>query len=199
MYAFIRGKVEYKDRDTVVLDAGGVGYEILASTRTLGSLPAVGETARVHTYLHVREDAMQLFGFDSKEEKSMFLRLLGVTGVGPKLAMAILGGMSVGELAVALVSRDARAISRIPGVGKKTAERLILELREGVAQEELTAGAASGGAGMPVGGGAAAEAISGLMALGFSSIEATRAVNAAGDVGSAEDIIMRALKALDRR
>lgn len=198
MYAFIRGKVEYKDRDTVVLDAGGVGYEIVASTRTLGDLPAVGETARVYTYLYVREDAMQLFGFASREEKAMFLRLLGVTGVGPKLAMAILGGMSVGELAVALVSRDARAISRIPGVGKKTAERLILELREGVALEDLATGA-TGGAGMPVGGGAAAEAISGLMALGFSSIEATRAVNAAGDVGSAEEIILRALKALDRR
>jgi Holliday junction DNA helicase RuvA len=198
MYAFIRGKVESKERDTVVLDAGGVGYEIMASTRTLGGLPPTGETARVYTYLYVREDAMQLFGFATREEKAMFLRLLGVTGVGPKLAMAILSGMSVGELAVALVNRDARAISRVPGVGKKTAERLILELRESVGQDELAQGA-SGAVGMPSAGGAANEAISGLMALGFSSVEATRAVNAAGDVGSAEEIILRALKALDRR
>ena len=198
MYAFIKGKLEYKDRDFAVIEAGGVGYEIYASTRTLGDLPAAGEQARLFTYLYVREDAMALFGFGSREEKAMFLRLLGVTGVGPKLAMAILGGMTVGELAVALVTRDARAISRIPGVGKKTAERMILELREGVAQEELAVGA-GGGAAMPAGGGATQEAISGLMALGFSSVEATRAVGAAGDVGSAEDIILRALKALDRR
>ena len=197
MYAFIRGKIEHKGTDNVVIEAGGVGYEIYTSTRNLSELPPTGDTVRIFTYLHVREDAMLLFGFSSREEKKMFLKLLGVTGVGPKLAMSILSGLSVGELAIALVSRDSRAITRISGVGKKTADRLILELREGVGQDELTGDSGQPGVALAVG--AAQEAIQGLMALGFSSVEAAKAVSAAGDIGSAEDIIMRALKALDRR
>lgn len=198
MYAFIRGKVDSKTPESVVLDVGGVGYEILAGTRTLSELPAAGETARLFTYLHVREDAQQLFGFATREEKAMFLKLLGVTGVGPKLAMAILSGLTVAELAIALATSDARAISRVPGVGKKTAERLILELRETIGTQELQAAGAPAGAAV-IGAGAVQEAIAGLMALGYSSVEATKAVSAAGDVGGVEEIILRALKALDRR
>ncbi len=198
MYAFIRGKLEHKGTDHCVIDAGGVGYEIFVSTRTLSALPAVGEDARVFTYLHVREDAMLLFGFGSREEKAMFIKLLGVTGVGPKMAMGILSGMTVAELAIALVTKDTRSLSRISGVGKKTAERLILELCESVSKDELTH-AAPQAVGAAHGGSVGTEAIQALMALGYSSIEATRAVGAAGDVGSVEEIIMRALKALDRR
>lgn len=197
MYAFIRGKVDSKTPESVVLDAGGVGYEIFTGTRTLSGLPAVGEVARLYTYLYVREDAQLLYGFASREEKAMFLKLLGVTGVGPKLAMSILSGLTVAELAVALATSDARAISRINGVGKKTAERLILELRETIGAQELTAAGAPTAVAM--GGSAAQEAIQGLMALGYSSVEATKAVSAAGDVGGVEEIILRALKALDRR
>jgi Holliday junction DNA helicase RuvA len=197
MYAFIRGKLEYKGADHAVIDAGGVGYEIYVSTRTLSELPASGEQARVFTYLHVREDAMLLYGFGSREEKSMFIKLIGVTGVGPKVAMSILSGMTVAELAIALVTKDTRALSRINGIGKKTAERLILELRESVGEQELAA--AGPQAGMIAGAGSPQEAIQALMALGYSSIEAARAVGAAGDVGTVEEIIMRALKALDRR
>ncbi len=198
MYAFIRGKLEHKGPDHCVIDAGGVGYEIFVSTRTLATLPAAGEDARVFTYLHVREDAMLLFGFGSREEKAMFVKLLGVTGVGPKMAMGILSGMTVAELAIALVTKDTRSLSRISGVGKKTAERLILELCESVGKEELTH-AAPQAAGAALAGNASQEAIQALMALGYSSIEATKAVGAAGDVGGVEEIIMRALKALDRR
>lgn len=197
MYAFIRGKLEYKELDRAVIDAGGVGYEIFVSTRTLAELPAVGEQVRVFTYLNVREDAMLLFGFGSREEKTMFIKLLSVTGVGPKMAMGILSGMTVAELAIALVTKDTRALGRISGVGKKTAERLILELRESVGESELIA-AGPQAAGV-MGGGAAQEAIQALMALGYSSVEASRAVGAAGDVGGVEEIIVRALKALDRR
>ena len=197
MYAFIRGKVDSKTPESVVLDAGGVGYEIFTGTRTLSGLPAVGEVARLYTYLYVREDAQLLYGFASREEKAMFLKLLGVTGVGPKLAMSILSGLTVAELAVALATSDARAISRINGVGKKTAERLILELRETIGAQELTAAGAPTAVAM--GGSAAQEAIQALMALGYSSVEATKAVSAAGDVGGVEEIILRALKALDRR
>lgn len=198
MYAFIRGKLEYKDLDRAVIDAGGVGYEIFVSTRTLSELPAVGETARVFTYLNVREDAMLLFGFGSREEKAMFIKLLTVSGVGPKMAMSILSGMTVAELAIALVTKDTRSLSRISGVGKKTAERLILELRESVGESELTA-AGPQAIGTAASGSASQEAIQALMALGYSSVEASRAVGAAGDVGGVEEIIVRALKALDRR
>lgn len=197
MYAFIGGKLEHKDMDRIVIDAGGVGYEIFVSPRTLAQMPAAGEPARVFTYLHVREDIMQLYGFGSREEKTMFIKLLGVSGVGPKLAMSILSGLTVAELAIALVTKDARAISRVNGVGRKTAERLILELRESVGQEELTGSAPDAGA--AVSAGPAQEAIQGLMALGYSSVEASRAVGAAGDAGGVEEIIMRALKTLDRR
>lgn len=199
MYAFIRGKLEHKGTDHAVIDAGGVGYEIFVSPRTLSALPAAGEEAKVYTYLHVREDAMQLYGFGGREEKAMFIKLLGVSGVGPRLAMAILSGLTVAELAIALVTKDARAISRVNGVGKKTAERLILELRESVGQEELAGGGAPQGAGAAAAAGPGQEAVQALMALGYSSVEATRAVGAAGDVGGVEEIIMRALKALDRR
>jgi Holliday junction DNA helicase RuvA len=198
MYAFIGGKLEYKGADRVVIDAGGVGYEIYASPRTLSQMPALGEPARVFTYLHVREDIMQLYGFGSREEKAMFIKLLGVSGVGPKMAMGILSGLSVAELAIAIVTSDARAISRVNGVGRKTAERLILELKESVGQHELTGAVPEAGA-AATGAGPSQEAIQGLMALGYSSVEAARAVGAAGDVGSVEEIILRALKALDRR
>jgi Holliday junction DNA helicase RuvA len=198
MYAFVGGKLEHKESDRIVIDAGGVGYEIFVSPRTLSAMPAAGEQARVFTYLHVREDIMQLYGFGSREEKAMFTKLLGVGGVGPKLAMSILSGLTVAELAIAIVTKDARAISRVNGVGKKTAERLILELRESVGQDELTGAAPEAGA-IAAGAGPAQEAIQGLMALGYSSVEAARAVSAAGDVGSVEEIILRALKALDRR
>jgi Holliday junction DNA helicase RuvA len=169
-----------------------VGYEIVASTRTLGDLPAAGETARVYTYLYVREDAMQLFGFASREEKAMFLRLLGVTGVGPKLAMAILGGMSVGELAVALVSRDARAISRIPGVGKKTAQRIIIDLAEKIATTE----AIDMGGEAPAGpADKEAETVSALVTLGYNRTEAMRAVSSVKNLGdTTEELILMALK-----
>jgi holliday junction DNA helicase RuvA len=197
MYAFIGGKLDHKETDRVVIDAGGVGYEICVSPRTLSQMPAAGEPARVFTYLHVREDIMQLYGFGSREEKAMFIKLLGVSGVGPKLAMSILSGLTVAELAIALVTKDAQAISRVNGVGRKTAERLILELRESVGQGELAGVAADVGA--PASAGPAHEAIQGLMALGYSSVEATKAVGAAGDVGNVEEIILRALKALDRR
>jgi Holliday junction DNA helicase RuvA len=197
MYAFIEGKLEHKDMDRVVINAGGVGYEIFVSPRTLSGMPPTGEHARVFTYLHVREDILQLYGFGSREEKIMFIKLLGVSSVGPKMAMSILSGLTVAELAIALVTKDAQAISRVNGVGRKTAERLILELRESVGSEELTG--LSPDATAAAGGGLAQEAIQELMALGYSSVEAARAVGTAGDAGSVEEVIIRALKALDRR
>ena len=123
MYAFIEGKVCEKNAGELILLAGGVGYQINCSMNTLAAAPALGETMRCYTYLSVREDAMELFGFASREEKRMFLSLTGVSGVGPKMALALLGSMPLKELNLAILLGDVTALSRAPGIGKKTARR----------------------------------------------------------------------------
>ena len=117
MYAHIEGTVSEKNADSIVIDAGGVGYEISASATTLSSCPPTGERAKLYTYLSVREDAMELFGFRTREEKRMFLRLIGVSGIGPRTALGVLSALSVHDLSVALVTGDAQALARAPGIG----------------------------------------------------------------------------------
>lgn len=129
MYSFISGTIEDKTDSYVVVNAGGVGYEIYTSTGTLSNLPSVGDYAKVYTYLQVREDGMQLFGFASKEEKDVFLQLITVSGVGPKMALVILSSLNVQNLITCIVSGDVKTLSSAKGVGKKTAERIILELK----------------------------------------------------------------------
>lgn len=129
MYAFISGIIDEKTDQYVVVDCNGVGYEINVSTNTLSNLPAVGEMAKIYTYLQVREDAMQLFGFLSKEEKNMFLELITVSGVGPKMALVILSSLSISNLISCITSGDVKTLSQAKGVGKKTAERIIVELK----------------------------------------------------------------------
>ncbi len=198
MLASIRGIVLDKSMESAVLEAGGVGFEVQVGTRTLASLPEVGKEARLYTYLHIREDAMVLFGFGSVEEKQMFLKLIAVSGVGPKVGMNILSSMTPQEIAVALVTGDARSIARVPGIGKKTAERLILELKERVDDQLLTAGVHAA-APASDGGTPAREAVDALMALGYSSTEASRAVAAVpAGLSAVEEIIVAALGALDR-
>ena len=130
MYAFLKGVIADKGQNEIVIDVGGVGYQLSCSMTTLQEIPPVGETKKVYTYLSVREDAMELFGFATKEEKSMYLRLLSVSGIGPKVALSILGSMPLRDLTLAIVTGDITALSRAPGVGKKTAQRLALELKE---------------------------------------------------------------------
>ena len=139
MYAFIEGKVCEKNAGELILLAGGVGYQINCSMNTLAAAPALGETMRCYTYLSVREDAMELFGFASREEKRMFLSLTGVSGVGPKMALALLGSMPLKELNLAILLGDVTALSRAPGIGKKTAQRIALELKDKVSQEDVSA------------------------------------------------------------
>ncbi len=129
MYAFISGTIEDKTENYVVISANGVGYEIYVSTNTLSNIASVGEFAKIYTYLQVREDGMQLFGFISKEEKDVFLQLITVSGVGPKMALVILSSLSVANLITCIVSGDIKTLSSAKGVGKKTAERIILELK----------------------------------------------------------------------
>ena len=132
MIASLRGKVQYKQPGTVILDVGGVGYEVITSSRTYDTLPPTGEEIFLLVHTYVREDAITLFGFGSGEEKELFLLLNGVSGVGPKLAMAILSGISAADLCQAIAVKDMARLTGLSGVGKKTAQRLCMELGDKV-------------------------------------------------------------------
>ncbi|MEE1200267.1 MAG: Holliday junction branch migration protein RuvA [Christensenellales bacterium] len=193
MFAHIEGMVAEKTADYIVLDAHGVGYLLYVSKATLSVAPAAGERFKLFSVLNVREDAMELYGFYSREEKHMYERLRGVSGVGSKTALQILSAMSVRDLSIALVSGDAAALCRVPGIGKKTAQRLVLELRDKVDDEQLTGQAAVA----PAAGnrGPEGEAIEALVALGYSSSEAAKAVSrVAGQTEDANQLIFLALK-----
>lgn len=193
MYAHIQGTVTDKGKDYLVLETGGVGYQLSVSASTLSAAPPMGSIMKCYTWLSVREDALELYGFSSKEEKRMFERLRSVSGVGPKTALAILSALNLRDLSVALVTGDIQTLTRAPGIGKKTAQRLVLELREKVEDGELTGG-------VPVlnkAGDPASEAIEVLMSLGCTASEAAQAVaKAAGSAGTTDEIIRLALKGM---
>ena len=199
MYAFIEGKVCEKNAGELILLAGGVGYRINCSMNTLAAAPALGETMRCYTYLSVREDAMELFGFASREEKRMFLSLTGVSGVGPKMALALLGSMPLKELNLAILLGDVTALSRAPGIGKKTAQRIALELKDKVSQEDVGA-AATGGSAVPAQSMAAdcvTEALEALQALGYTPAEARSAVQSVRDQSdNTDELIKLALRSM---
>lgn len=133
MYAFISGIIDYIDPNgLVVVDNNGIGYNINVSLNTLSELPSKGDKIKLYTYTHIKEDAFSLFGFMSLNEKSMFVKLIDINGVGPKMALGILSGISAPALVTAVANNDVKSLSSIKGVGKKTAERIILELKEKV-------------------------------------------------------------------
>lgn len=196
MYAHIEGIVAEKDQDSIVLDANGVGYLLNVSGATLSVAPAVGERMKLYCVLNVREDAMELCGFYSREEKKMYERLRSVSGVGSRTALQVLSAMSVRDLSIALVSGDAAALTRVPGIGKKTAQRLLLELKDKVDDDQLTAQAASISPKVNAGG-PEAEAIAALISLGYSSSEAAKAVSqVAEQTNEADKMIFLALRGL---
>ena len=196
MYAHIEGIVAEKDQDSIVLDAGGVGYLLNVSGATLSMAPAVGERMKLYCVLNVREDAMELCGFYSREEKCMYERLRSVSGVGSRTALQILSALSVRDLSIALVSGDAAALTRVPGIGKKTAQRLVLELKDKVDDAQLTGQAASISPKVNANG-PEAEAIAALISLGYSNAEAAKAVAQVADqTQEADKLIFLALKGL---
>ena len=130
MIAFLRGKLLSKKPDSITIDVSGVGYMVLVPLNTLSLLPEEGNNISLHIYTHVREDTLQLYGFSSEDEKKIFITLIGITGIGPKMALNILSGISHDDLIRAIETEDVAYLCRIPGLGKKTAHRLILELRE---------------------------------------------------------------------
>lgn len=194
MYAFIEGRVCEKTTNSLVLEAGGIGYQLNCSMTTLQEAPPMGEKMRCYTYLSVREDAMELFGFATKEEKQLFLSLTGISGVGAKTALGLLGAMPLRDLNLAILLGDVNALSRAPGIGKKTAQRIVLELKDKVEQQDVSAPGAAAPVSAPVGS-AQQEAQAALQALGYTAAEAARAVNLVRDQATTVDqLIMLALR-----
>lgn len=195
MIGYLKGNVLSCAEGTVLLEVNGVGYELACSGAAFAKLATDGK-GEVYTWLQVRDDGVSLFGFVSPEEKNMFLKLISVSGVGPRMGIAVLSGMNLSELAVAIASSDVKGLCAVKGLGKKTAERIVLELREKV--ESAPVPLAKGGA-APAPAAAAGEeedAVVGLMSLGYTRAESTRAVRAAAERGAkgVEEIILSALK-----
>ena len=178
MYAFIEGIIEDKTANSLVVSANGVGYEILCTQNTLVKAPKIGESMRVYTYLSVREDAMELMGFWSKEEKEMFLLLRSVSGIGSKSAISILSSINLNELTSAIVMEDIGLLSKAPGIGKKTAQRIALELKDKVSKAGFASGSDDGFSTLDTNTvkGASDEAMLALQALGYTQQEAYSAV-----------------------
>lgn len=189
MIAAVSGEVLSRRPDHVVVEAAGVGYRLGVSTETLRAVPAVGKRVSLHAHLIARDDSLALYGFATEEERELFLSLISVSGVGPKVGLAALSGGSVHELLRAIASGDAKRFQAVPGIGKRTAERIIVELREKVAgqlEEEIVAGATESS-------GPRGEARDGLIGLGYTPQEVERLLDKA-DGDTAEEMVASALR-----
>lgn len=168
MIGSLRGRLTSKSPQGVIIEAGGVGYMVTVPTGTLSTLPSVGHDAFLYIYTHVREDALLLYGFSTEDEKRIFLALLGITGIGPKVAMNIVSGMSHDDFIRAVEAGDTDSLSRIPGLGKKTAQRIVLEMKGKLPVDEIAT---------PVGA-VASDVLSALVNLGYKKAEALDAIEA---------------------
>ena len=193
MIAYLKGKVLYSDENSVVLETNGIGYELICSAQSRMRLITEGG-GEVYTYMSVREDGVSLFGFDTVAEKNMFLKLISVSGIGPKMGIGILSGISLDDLALAIAASDVKTLSKIKGLGKKTAERLILELREAISVSD--AGSISPVARAEKLSGEEEDAVIALMSLGYNRAQALSSVKAAIESGAKglENVIREALK-----
>jgi Holliday junction DNA helicase RuvA len=192
MIGRLSGTLLEKNPPQILLDVQGVGYEVDVPMSTFYNLPALNEKVVLHTQLIVREDAHLLFGFLTHEERIAFRQLLKISGVGPKLALSVLSGLSLGDLAVAVANKDASRLTKIPGVGKKTAERLLLEL-----QGKFAASGASAAAGVTTAS-AGSDIVNALLALGYNEKEADWAAKQLPKEASVSDGIRQALKLLSK-
>ena len=191
MYNYIKGTLAAVEAGKVVLENNGIGYELGVSGNTLADAKEIGREMKLYTYLYVREDVFALYGFSRAEEKTLFMRLIEISGVGPKLAMQILGGYDLGTLTVAIATGDVKTLSKIKGLGKKTAELIVLNLREQVAVDMADAASEIGGA-MDED---VSDAVFALVSLGVSNTEAVRAVQKAKETAEGvQELISTALK-----
>ncbi len=199
MIAYLRGRVLTTTLETAILDVNGVGYEVYCSGGAFKKL-TVGAVGELHTYLQVKEDGVTLFGFADPKEKELFLKLITVSGVGPKMGIAILAAMSAEEFAYAIATADVKGLSKVKGLGKKTAEKIVLELHGKISAAEVlgASGESVGEISQPVAKATPQEeeAINALMGLGFTRAESVQAVKKARDNGAktVEEIIMKALQ-----
>lgn len=196
MISYIRGELAAVEEDRIIVDVGGVGYGIFMPGESITRLPAVGSEIKVHTYLNVREDAMQLFGFLTRDDLKVFRLVIGVSGIGPKGGLSILSCLTPDDLRFAVMAGDAKAISKAPGIGKKTAEKLIIELKDKLSIEDTLTHIADEEDVIPAAGGTSevqAEAVQALVALGYGSSEAVKAVQKAAP--SPDDSVETVLKA----
>ena len=200
MYAYIKGELAEINTDHIVIEAGGIGYQVFISLQTFDYLPSVGENLKIYTYLYLREDAMILYGFLTKDDLELFKLLISVSGIGPKGGLAILSTLEADDLRFAILSGDAKAISKAPGVGGKTAQRVILELKDKLSLEDafeaktehVQKNAAAAG------GSVKNDAVMALTALGYSSTESLKAVSAVEITADmdVEEVLKAALKHL---
>lgn len=191
----LRGELAVKGPDFLVIDCGGVGYRCSATLNTLASLPAGGEVF-VYTYMLVREDAVELFGFANERELECFRLLIGVSGVGPKSALSVLSDMNPDKFALAIAAGDVKAFTKAQGVGAKTAQRILLELKDKITRDTVSFAITGSASSVPIAAGSAAEAIAALAALGYSQSEAAAVVAKLDQSLSVNDMIKAALKAL---
>ena len=200
MYAYIKGELAEINTDHIVIEAGGIGYQVFISLQTFDYLPSVGENLKIYTYLYLREDAMILYGFLTKDDLELFKLLISVSGIGPKGGLAILSTLEADDLRFAILSGDAKAISKAPGVGGKTAQRVILELKDKLnledAFEAKTEHVQKNAA--AAGGSVKNDAVMALTALGYSSTESLKAVSAVEitEDMDVEEVLKAALKHL---
>lgn len=200
MYAFIEGKVDQKGSNFIVLDAYGVGYEIMCSQSVLTNAPPIGEKMKVFTYLAVRDDAMELIGFASLEEKRMFMQLISVSGIGTRTALSVLSSIPLKDLTLAILTNDITVLSRAPGIGKKTAQRISLELKDKISEADFENMPSLGFSPQAATQGPVSEAILALESLGYTQMEATRAIGLAvkenGPDATADTLVKTALRGM---
>lgn len=191
MISFLIGTIEDKQENSLLLDVGGVGFEMSISSNTFSALPMIGESVKVLTYMSVREDDISLFGFSSKEEKDLFIKLISVSGIGPKVAISILSGLTLNALSIAIANKDVKMLSKIKGLGAKTAERICVELKDKVSAFPLI----DGNQADDYDESAVQMATDTLIALGISKSEAYMLARSnAGDNATAEEIIAKSLR-----
>lgn len=199
MYAYFKGIITQKEEDGLILEVNQIGYHIFMPGSMLDALPGVGQEAMIHTYTYVKEDAMQLYGFLSRDDLALFKMLISVSGIGPKGGLAVLSTLSADDLRFAILSEDAKAIAKAPGIGAKTAQKVVIELKDKISLEEAL-DIKKGHVETRVAGqsGAMEEAVEALVALGYSSTDALRAIRSIenAEEKDAEALLKEALRML---
>lgn len=192
MIGMLTGIVRQKQSDSVIVEVNGVGYQLTMPATDVAALPAVGQTVTVYTHLQVKEDGLYLYGFSTSEKKELFLQLTSVSSVGPRLALALLAHLNVNQIKQAVISSNVDLLSSTPGVGRKTAERVVLELKD-----KLSLGLADQVAALTEG--PLAEAQAALISLGYTPLEASRALANVSDAQTTEQYLKAALKRLETK